>query len=115
MTQMTLMNWIFRILYPEYLCSFDGRKIRGVEINALWPSGENFAIGLGGSSGFFPSRIATKAAPILFGLIRIAEMGNDVDQRIGFTLVGIHWRPVGDIRHVMILEDLTSMVAESCM
>ena len=93
------MSRMFRIHYPEYLCSFDGRKIRGIEVKTHRPFGEYFAIDLGGSPGFLPSRIATKASPVLFGLIRGAEVGNDVDQRIGFSLIGIHRCPVGAVSY----------------
>ena len=65
------MSTMFRIHHPEHrenLCLFNGRKIRGVEVKTHRPFGEDFAIGLGGSAGFLPSRIATKTFPVLFGL-----------------------------------------------
>ena len=111
------MSTMFRTHHPEHrenpFHSLNGREIGGLEIKARRAFGEDFAIGLGGSTGFLPSRIATKSSPVLFGLIRGAEVGNDVDQRIGFSLVGIHRSPVGDIDHVMLLEDLAGMVAKA--
>ena len=108
---------MFRIHHPEHhenpSHSLNGREIGGREIKARWTFGENLAIDLGGSSGFLPIRIATKACPVLFGLISSTEVGNDVDQRIGFTLVGIRWRPVGDIFHAIFFKNLASMVAKT--